>query len=220
MRKVDKESTVKNRTARIWKRQQNRKYFYNQKTDPIGIKNLSTYIDAGYTVPENYKFIGFNASSGFTATQDYSNMNNITTKIEVGATSDVLTITADIRKILTVTLTMDAQHTYLGQTKYFEITQVIISSNSMYSTDKSNWLMSNGSGSISAGDRNGSATQKITLYLIEGTNANITVIVDSVKILSRKFDPPTPQVNNCTTSDKKSPFKFIIGDNDATISWT
>lgn len=196
------------------------KYFYNQKTDPIGIKNLSTYIDAGYTVPENYKFIGFNASSGFTATQDYSDMNNITTKIEVGATSDVLTITADIRKILTVTLTMDAQHTYLGQTKYFEITQVIISSNSMYSTDKSNWLMSNGSGSISAGDRNGSATQKITLYLIEGTNANITVIVDSVKIVSRKFDPPTPQVNNCTTSDKKSPFKFIIGDNDATISWT
>lgn len=196
------------------------KYFYKQTTDPIGIKNLSTYIDAGYTVPENYKFIGFNASSGFTATQDYSNMNNITTKIEVGATSDVLTITANIRKILTVTLTMDAKHTYLGQTKYFEITQVIISSNSMYSTDKSNWLMSNGSGSISAGDRNGSATQKITLYLIEGTNANITVIVDSVKILSRKFDPPTPQVNNCTTSDKKSPFKFIIGDNDATISWT
>lgn len=196
------------------------KYFYNQKTDPIGIKNLSTYIDAGYTVPENYKFIGFNASSGFTATQDYSDMNNITTKIEVGATSDVLTITADIRKILKVTLTMDAKQTYLWDTKYFEITQVIISSNSMYSTDKSNWLMSNGSGSISAGDRNGSATQKITFYLIEGTNANITVIVDSVKILSRKFDPPTPQVNNCTTSDKKSPFKFIIGDNDATISWT
>ena len=196
------------------------KYFYMQKTNPIGIKNLSTYIDAGYTVPENYKFIGFNASSGFTATQDYSDMNNITTMIEVGATSDVLTITADIRKILTVTLTMDAKQTYLWDTKYFEITQVIISSNSMYSTDKSNWLMSNGSGSISAGDRNGSATQKITLYLIEGTNANITVIVDSVKILSKPFDPPTPQVNNCTTSDKKSPFKFIIGDDDATISWT
>lgn len=196
------------------------KYFYKQKTDPIGIKNLLTYIGAGYTVPENYKFIGFNASSGFTATQDYSDMNNITTRIEVGATSDVLTITADIRKILTVTLTMDAKHTYLRQTKYFEITQVIISSNSMYSTDKSNWLMSNGSGSISAGDRNGSATQKITLYLIEGTNANITVIVDSVTIALISFDPPTPQVNNCTTSDKKSPFKFIIGDNDATISWT
>lgn len=196
------------------------KYFYEQKTDPIGIKNLLTYIGAGYTVPENYKFIGFKASSGFTATQDYSNMNNITTQIEVGATSDALTITADIRKILTVTLTMDAKHTYLRQTKYFKITQVIISSNSMYSTDKSNWLMSNGSGSISAGDRNGSATQKITFYLIEGTNANITVIVDSVTIALRSFDPPTPQVNNCTTSDKKSPFKFIIGDNDATISWT
>ena len=196
------------------------KYFYKQKTDPIGIKNLLTYIGAGYTVPENYKFIGFNASSGFTATQDYSDMNNITTRIEVGATSDVLTITADIRKILTVTLTMDAKHTYLWQTEYFKITQVIISSNSMYSTDKSNWLMSNGSGSISAGDRNGSATQKITFYLIEGTNANITVIVDSVTIAFIPFDPPTPQVNNCTTSDKKSPFTFIIGDNDATISWT
>lgn len=196
------------------------KYFYKQKTNPIGIKNLLTYIGAGYTVPENYKFIGFNASSGFTATQDYSDMNNITTRIEVGATSDVLTITADIRKILTVTLTMDAKHTYLWQTEYFKITQVIISSNSMYSTDKSNWLMSNGSGSISAGDRNGSATQKITFYLIEGTNANITVIVDSVTIAFIPFDPPTPQVNNCTTSDKKSPFTFIIGDNDATISWT
>lgn len=196
------------------------KYFYEQKTDPIGIKNLLTYIGAGYTVPENYKFIGFNASSGFTATQDYSDMNNITTRIEVGATSDVLTITADIRKILTVTLTMDAKHKYFGQTKYFKITQVIISSNSMYSTDKSNWLMSNGSGSVSAGDRNGSATQKITFYLIEGTNANITVTVDSVTIAAITFYPPTPQVNNCTTSDKKSPFKFIIGDNDATISWT
>lgn len=196
------------------------KYFYEQKTDPIGIKNLLTYIGAGYTVPENYKFIGFNASSGFTATQDYSDMNNITTRIEVGATSDVLTITADIRKILTVTLTMDAKHTYLWQTEYFKITQVIISSNSMYSTDKSNWLMSNGSGSVSAGDRNGSATQKITFYLIEGTNANITVTVDSVTIAAITFYPPTPQVNNCTTSDKKSPFRFIIGDNDATISWT
>ncbi|CDE20880.1 filamentous hemagglutinin family outer membrane protein [Acidiphilium sp. CAG:727] len=196
------------------------KYFYKQKTDPIGIKNLLTYIGAGYTVPENYKFIGFNASSGFTATQDYSDMNNITTRIEVGATSDVLTITADIRKILTVTLTMDAKHKYFGQTKYFKITQVIISSNSMYSTDKSNWLMSNGSGSVSAGDRNGSATQKITFYLIEGTNANITVTVDSVTIAAITFYPPTPQVNNCTTSDKKSPFRFIIGDNDATISWT
>ena len=202
------------------------KYYY--KGQSVVIPDISTHpqISAMYTVPEGYKFIGFLATAGCTTTLEHATeasgyITGITTKVTVSNDlSKGLTITADIRKILTVTLTMDAQHTYLGQTKYFEITQVIISSNSMYSTDKSNWLMSNGSGSISAGDRNGSATQKITLYLIEGTNANITVIVDSVKILSRKFDPPTPQVNNCTTSDKKSPFKFIIGDNDATISWT
>ena len=202
------------------------KYYY--KGQSVVIPDISTHpqISAMYTVPEGYKFIGFLATAGCTTTLEHATdasgyITGITTKVTVSNDlSKGLTITADIRKILRVTLTMDAQHTYLGQTKYFEITQVIISSNSMYSTDKSNWLMSNGSGSISAGDRNGSATQKITLYLIEGTNANITVIVDSVKILSRKFDPPTPQVNNCTTSDKKSPFKFIIGDNDATISWT
>lgn len=201
------------------------KYYY--KGQSVVIPDISTHpqISAMYTVPEGYKFIGFLATAGCTTTLEPTDasghITGITTKVTVSNDlSKGLTITADIRKILTVTLTMDAKHTYLGQTKYFEITQVIISSNSMYSTDKSNWLMSNGSGSISAGDRNGSATQKITLYLIEGTNANITVIVDSVKILSKPFDPPTPQVNNCTTSDKKSPFKFIIGDNDATISWT
>lgn len=202
------------------------KYYY--KGQSVVIPDISTHpqISAMYTVPEGYKFIGFLATAGCTTTLEHAtdasgHITGITTKVTVSNDlSKGLTITADIRKILTVTLTMDAKHTYWGQTKYFEITQVIISSNSMYSTDKSNWLMSNGSGSISAGDRNGSATQKITLYLIEGTNANITVIVDSVKILSKPFDPPTPQVNNCTTSDKKSPFKFIIGDNDATISWT
>lgn len=51
---------------------------------------------------------------------------------------------------------------------------------------------------------------------IDGDNKKIRqAILDD---LSNMYN--TPQVNNCTTSDKKSPFKFIIGDNDATISWT
>lgn len=204
------------------------KYFYKQTTDPIGIKNLSTDIGAGYTVPENYKFIGFNASSGFTATQDYSNMNNITTRIEVGATSDVLTITADIRKILKVDITMEASAKYsrglLGEdSKDFEINQILISSNSFYSkTNSDDWFISNGTTDIKQLTK---GTQ--TFYLLEDSNGvNIEIYIKdiSIKVLAKTktfyaSNITFTQTGGCTKNTTISPFKFTIKD-DSTLSWT
>lgn len=207
------------------------KYFYEQKTDPIGIKNLLTYIGAGYTVPENYKFIGFNASSGFTATQDYSDMNNITTWIEVGATSDVLTITADIRKILRVDITMTASaiHKYgIDYTGTFNIDKVTLTNGSYYSTDKLNWKQSDNS-SIYSG-------KNFTLYILSGENqtqsdTQVTVSINDIKDLgvwpnTADFYATESEltVTNCKKSNqvhsgKVSTFTFTITDDSAQISW-
>lgn len=207
------------------------KYFYKQKTNPIGIKNLLTYIGAGYTVPENYKFIGFNASSGFTATQDYSDMNNITTKIEVGATSDVLTITADIRKILRVDITMtaSAKHKY-GKyyTDTFNIDKVTLTNGSYYSTDKLNWKQSDNS-SIYSG-------KNFTLYILSGENqtqsdTQVTVSINDIKDLglwpsTENFYATDSALNvtnclktNATRNGNSSTFTFTITDDFAQISW-
>lgn len=207
------------------------KYFYMQKTDPIGIKNLSTYIDAGYTVPENYKFIGFNASSGFTATQDDSDMNNITTKIEIGATSDVLTITADIRKILKVDITMEAsanRHVVIDYTKNFNIDKITLTNGSYYSTDKFTWKQSDNS-SIYSG-------KNFTLYILSGENqtqsdTQVTVSINNIKKLGpwlneADFSATESKLNvtNCikttaTHNDNSSTFTFTITDDSAQISW-
>ena len=191
------------------------KYFYKQKTDPIGIKNLLTYIGAGYTVPENYKFIGFNASSGFTATQDYSDMNNITTRIEVGATSDVLTITADIRKILRVDITMTASAKPAITKKDFEINKITVSANSFYSkTNSDDWLISDGSTDIKQLTK---GTQ--TFYLLEGST-DITVTINTLSfLLGVTRDAKVPETTGCLTNDSKSPFTFTIKENNATIKW-
>lgn len=200
------------------------KYFYKQKTDPIGIKNLLTYIGAGYTVPENYKFIGFNASSGFTATQDYSDMNNITTKIEVGATSDVLTITADIRKILRVDITMTATAKYTRlrttETGDFKINQIIISTNSFYKTKNGDWQISNGN------DVKQAETGEQTFFVLEGTtNIKITVDDITVKALLSKHTFTATKIPNfgttgCTKPANNSPFTFTITNSDSTINWS
>ena len=211
------------------------KYFYKQTIEEIGINNLSSYIGAVYTVPESYKFIGFNASSGFTAKQNYSNMNNITTNIEVGETSNDLTITADIRKILKVDITMTASVLYYhefwcgtGRGKGdFEINKISISSNSFFSTNKSDWQISDGSDVKKAGN----GTQ--TIYLLEGST-DITVTVNNITVTAikkygidytktRDFDAKNHaelSITGCTKQTDSSPFKFTITNSDATINWS
>ena len=212
------------------------KYFYKQTIKEIGINNLSSYIGAVYTIPESYKFIGFNASSGFTAKQNYSNMNNITTAIEVGETSNDLTITADIRKILRVDITMTASATFtkkLGytnlsiqtDTKQFEINTLLISADSFYSTNNSDWLISNGTTDLK---QKSTGTQ--SFYILEG-NSNIKVTIEDVYIKLKygaysddhtftATDIPQYETTGCTKPANNSPFTFIITNSDVTINWS
>ena len=205
------------------------KYFYKQTIKEIGINNLSSYIGAVYTVPESYKFIGFNASSGFTAKQNYSNMNNITTAIEVGETSNDLTITADIRKILRVDITMSASAKFVHNglfgskenTKEFEIKSISISDSSMYSTNKSDWLISNGTTDLKQ-----KTTGTQTFYVLEGTTA-LTITIDGFRLKAgigsgdfTAADILIYEATGCTKPANNSPFAFTITNSDVTINWS
>ena len=200
------------------------KYFYKQTTDEIGINNLSSYIGAVYTVPESYKFIGFNASSGFTAKQNYSNMNNITTAIEVGETSNDLTITADIRKILRVDITMTASAKYTKALTpnegTFKINSIIISANSFYKTNNGDWKISNGSVDIKQNE------SSQTFTILEGTT-NITITIDDITVKAlwsehtfKASKIPNFETTGCTKPANNSPFTFTITNSDATINWS
>ena len=214
------------------------KYFYKQTIKEIGINNLSSYIGAVYTVPENYKFIGFNASSGFTAKQNYSNMNDITTTIEVGETSNDLTITADIRKILRVDITMTASAAYTHNfgTKWtpnkktgtgdFSINKILIGSNAMYSINNGDWLISNGTTDLKQ-----KTTGTQTFYVLEG-NTDIEIAVDNIDVTAKltsiitsshtftASDIPQFETTGCTKPANNSPFTFTITNSDATINWS
>ena len=158
-------------------------------------------------------------------------MNNITTKIEVGATSDVLTITADIRKILKVDITMtaSAKHKYgIYYKDTFNIDQVTLTNGSYYSTDKYNWKKSDNS-SIYSG-------KNFTLYILSGENqtqsdTQVTVSINNIKDLGFMHNTATfyatdsaLNVTNCikttaTHNDNSSTFTFTITDDSAQISW-
>ena len=205
------------------------KYFYNQNLT-VGIDNLSQYIDSAYTVPDTYKFIGFNASSGCTTKQNHENLNNITTTINVGTTSNEITITADIRKILKVDITMTASARYRSgiYKGNFNIDKVTLTNGDFYSTDGNNWKKSDGS-SIYSG-------KNFTLYLLSGENqtqsdTQITVSINDIELglgLDKKdfyATGSTLNITNCIkTSDnhsgKVSVFTFIITDDSAKISWS
>lgn len=151
-------------------------------------------------------------------------MNNITTKIEVGATSDVLTITADIRKILKVDITMDASAKYTRlrttETGDFKINQIIISTNSFYKTKNGDWQISNGN------DVKQAETGEQTFFVLEGTtNIKITVDDITVKALLSKHtftatNIPNFETTGCTKPANNSPFTFTITNSDATINWS
>lgn len=217
------------------------KYYY--KGQSVVIPDITTYpqISAMYTVPEGYKFIGFMATAGCTTTlnpaKDSSGyITGITTNVIVSNDlSNGLTITADIRKILRVDITMTASvlYTYkLGATYRgtgdFEINKISISSNSFFSTNKSDWQISDGSDVKKAGK----GTQ--TIYLLEGST-DITVTVNDITVTaiytflgvdykhSKVFNAKEHANLNfagCAKQTDGSPFKFTITNSDATINWS
>ena len=197
------------------------KYYY--KGQSVVIPDISTHpqISAMYTVPEGYKFIGFLATAGCTTTLEHATdasgyITGITTNVTVSNDlSKGLTITADIRKILKVDITMTASAKPLVTEKGFEINKITVSANSFYSkTNSDDWLISDGSTDIKQLTK---GTQ--TFYLLEGST-DITVTINTLSFpFGVKRDAKVPETTGCLTNDSKSPFTFTIKENNATIKW-
>lgn len=219
------------------------KYYY--KGQSVVIPDISTHpqISAMYTVPKGYKFIGFPATAGCTTTLEHATdssgyITGITTNVTVSNDlSKGLTITADIRKILKVDITMTASATYTHDfgllkpnnktgTGDFSINKILIGSNAMYSTNYSDWLISNGTADLK---QNTKGTQ--TFFLLEGTT-NITITIEDIKVTAQ-FSPgitkdhtftatkiPNFGTTGCTKPANNSPFTFTITNSDATINWS
>lgn len=204
------------------------KYYY--KGQSVVIPDISTHpqISSMYTVPEGYKFIGFLATAGCTTTLEHATdasgyITGITTNVTVSNDlSKGLTITADIRKILKVDITMTASVSYthswrLGDRTVngsFSINKILINSNAMYSTNNSDWLISNGTADLK---QNTKGTQ--TFFLLEGTT-NITITIEDIKVTAQ-FSPgitkdhtftatniPNFKTTGCTKPANNSPFTF------------
>ena len=206
------------------------KYYY--KGQSVVIPDISTHpqISAMYTVPEGYKFIGFLATAGCTTTLEHATdssgyITGITTKVTVSNDlSKGLTITADIRKILRVDITMEASAKYTRlrttETGDFKINQIIISTNSFYKTKNGDWQISNGT------DVKQAETGEQTFFVLEGTtNIKITVDDITVKALLSKHtftatNIPNFETTGCTKPANNSPFTFTITNSDATINWS
>lgn len=213
------------------------KYYY--KGQSVVIPDISTHpqISAMYTVPEGYKFIGFLATAGCTTTLEHATdasgyITGITTNVTVSNDlSKGLTITADIRKILKVDITMtaSAKHKYVIYYKdTFNIDKVTLTNGSYYSTDKYNWKKSDNS-SIYSG-------KNFTLYILSGENqtqsdTQVTVSINNIKDLgvwpsTENFYATDSALNvtncvktNATRNGNSSTFTFTITDDFAQISW-
>ena len=219
------------------------KYYY--KGQSVVIPDISTHpqISAMYTVPDGYKFIGFLATAGCTATLTHATdtsgyITGITTNVTVSDDlSNGLTITADIRKILKIDITMTASATYTHDiglwkpnnktgTGDFSINKILIGSNAMYSTNYSDWLISNGTADLK---QNTKSTQ--TFFLLEGTT-NITITIEDIKVTAQlspgitkdhiftATNIPNFETTGCTKPANNSPFTFTITNSDATINWS
>ena len=215
------------------------KYYY--KGQSVVIPDISTHpqISAMYTVPEGYKFIGFMATAGCTTTLEHATdssgyITGITTNVTVSNNlSKGLTITADIRKILKVDITMTASVLYYHKFWFgptgsdkgdFEINKISISSNSFFSTNKSDWQISDGSDVKKVGK----GTQSI--YLLEGST-DVMVTINNITVTATKYgsdhdkefnakDYAKLSITGCTKQTDSSPFKFTITNSDATINWS
>lgn len=212
------------------------KYYY--KGQSVVIPDISTHpqISAMYTVPEGYKFIGFLATAGCTTTLEHATdssgyITGITTKVTVSNDlSKGLTITADIRKILRVDITMTANAKFVhsrfligdvSNSEVFKINKISINSNAMYSINYNDWKISNGTSDLK---QNMTGTQRF--YILEG-KTDITITIDDFDVkagsksqLFTAADIPNFETTGCTKPANNSPFTFTITNSDVTIKWS
>ena len=212
------------------------KYYY--KGQSVVIPDISTHpqISAMYTVPEGYKFIGFLATAGCTTTLEHATdasgyITGITTNVTVSNDlSKDLTITADIRKILKVDITMEASAKFVhsrfligdvSNSEVFKINKISINSNAMYSINYNDWKISNGTSDLK---QNMTGTQRF--YILEG-KTDITITIDDFDVkagsksqLFTAADIPNFETTGCTKPANNSPFTFTITNSDVTIKWS
>lgn len=189
-----------------------------------------------YTVPEGYKFIGFLATAGCTTTLEHATdssgyITGITTNVTVSNDlSKGLTITADIRKILKVDITMTANAKFVhsrfligdvSNSEVFKINKISINSNAMYSINYNDWKISNGTSDLK---QNMTGTQRF--YILEG-KTDITITIDDFDVkagsksqLFTAADIPNFETTGCTKPANNSPFTFTITNSDVTIKWS
>lgn len=209
--------------------------YYHYKED-----STFTFAEADISsiVASGYKFIGAIASSEYTITAtNTDNPNNITVTGKVTATvpevaagssntAPQIKVTADIRKILTVDIAMSAGAKYrvgIWYTEYYSINTIFINLSSLYSIDKNNWQISNGTNILQ-----NSKDKTNTYYILEGTNSIITTTINDVKPgvgwTTKTFEATGAKLetSGCTYtsshSGSTSTFVFTI-TNNATIKW-
>lgn len=236
------------------------KYYYLQGTtltlpDISKYEELTSLINFKEKYPlDKYKFLGFTSDpSGCTAETVYKTDSNgyiteIETKVTIGDLSEIianngkLKVSADMREILAVDITMNVTATYthkfpvIGTGKgngSFIIDSIKISLNSLYSINNSDWVKSSETSINKKDDK----TTNITIYIVKGLNTAITlqianIGVEATKYLSSKthyFNAPEAPTTktNCTVNytysgsneDGMSTFTINNITSNAIIKW-
>lgn len=220
------------------------KYYYLQGTtltlpDISKYEELTSLINFKEKYPsDKYKFLGFTSDpSGCTAEAVYKTDSNgyiteIETKVTIGDLSEIianngkLKVSADMREILAVDITMRAYKKggFFSSDKYFSInTFKITSKDSFYAiNDVFAWKKSNGNDQISELQFS-KDTKK--LYIIEGTtNIEITVNNVNTSLISNGDAINDPEYNtiacSCSITKEKQQkiFNFTITGNTS-ITW-
>ncbi len=191
---------------------------YYSTGQSLTLPDISSYSDL-YTLPDGCKFVGFIATSGFSSSSITLNGDgSITTALTVDSnTANALIATADIRKIIKVSLNMSAtaSYTYKDISNYsgsgtFNISNVKIASDGWYSSDSSSWTHV-----TSATDYNASATGDTYLWVLQGTT--ITVSVPNISVKATK-DWGNLDGTNATTCIFKAPSASASGYSASTIA--
>ena len=241
------------------------KYYYLQGTkltlpDISKYEELTSLINFKEKYPsDKYKFLGFTSDpSGCTAETVYKTDSNgyiteIETKVTIGDLSEIianngkLKVSADMREILAVDITMSAsaQYTYKyswpigSQTsalEHFSINNISINADSLYSLNgqDSNWRISNTQSIIS---EQITESGSINLFVLKNSNTTIDIKIDDKECTTYTSGTwganpkkktfyatnSTLTKSGCTYTSSHngstSTFVFTITDN-ATIKWS
>lgn len=234
------------------------KYYYLQGTtltlpDISKYEELTSLINFKEKYPsDKYKFLGFTSDpSGCTAETVYKTDSNgyiteIETKVTIGDLSEIianngkLKVSADMREILAVDITMNVTATYTHKwltgrgTGHgsFIIDNIKIGLNSLYSINNSDWISSSETSINKKDDK----TTNITIYIVKDLNTTITLQIANIgvtakHIASRTYyfkapESPTTKTNctvnyNYSGSDGNGISTFTINNitSNAIIKW-